>query len=338
MGMSMMGMMGMVGMMGSGKRNTPPAEKPPDLKREEHIQLGTNFVNRIEVRRQPLAQIRAYLERQMGLSESESNEVLRRSGIDPTAGREERLGGRDAYLASRESGARKSSRARSSDGDEQSGMGDPAQPLQPGQIPVSLAYAAAAAALAPPQSSWRSWLFGPSAEEATLKAYHSYQQQLLQQAYSSAGQYTPSTLVLQGADAGTVAMMGTGRWMSRRFMLVLMVGFWLLARAGLARWLLDRLAASCGELATLTRMHAHARQTYTEYQQSVRSICSRQRTVCWVCTIRACVDGTQRSAFKEKQEEKETGDQWCNGSHRGIGCRRRRCHFAKHNRIASRTD
>lgn len=43
-------------------------------------------VGRLEVRSQPLAQIEAYLERQMGLTQSESNEVLRRSGIDPTAG------------------------------------------------------------------------------------------------------------------------------------------------------------------------------------------------------------------------------------------------------------
>lgn len=244
MGMGMMGMMGM-GMMGGGHKTTPPAEKPPDLKREEQIQLGTNFVTRIEVRRQPKAQIRAYLERQMGLSDSETNEVLRRSGIDPAAGQEERISGRDAYLVSHDSEARRSSPALSPDGNdaEQHSMGD--QSLQAGQTTASLAYAAAAAVLAPSKKSWKSWLCGHSAEEAALKAYQSYQQQLLQQAYSSAGQYVPSTLVLQAGEAGASAV-GPGRSMGYRIMLVLVVGCWLLARAGLARWLLYQLAASCG--------------------------------------------------------------------------------------------
>jgi hypothetical protein len=233
---------------GDDQKTSPPAEKTPDLKREEHIQLGTNFVTRLEVRRQPLAQIRSYLERQMGLTESETNEVLRRSGIDPTAGQAEQISGRDAYLASRrKSETRQSSRAISSNA-EQSNIGNQTESFQPGQVPTSLAYAAAAAALAPPQRSWKSWLFGPSAEDATLKAYHSYQQQLLQHAYSAEfPQYSPSTIVLQPGDVGAAAPMGSGSWMSRRLVLVLVI-VCVLARAGLARWLLYRVAAWCGAL------------------------------------------------------------------------------------------
>ena len=74
------------GMGGGGSSTTPKKENPPGLQREEHIQLGTNFVSRLEVRSQPLPQIKSYLTRQLGLTESELNEVLRRSGIDPTAG------------------------------------------------------------------------------------------------------------------------------------------------------------------------------------------------------------------------------------------------------------
>lgn len=107
--------------------------------------------------------------------------------------------------------------------------------LAPGQMPASLAYAAAAAALAPPQPTWKSWLLGPTADEAQQQvratpafcsqfdefcieadrfyikdprfciqndgfhtngqAYRSYQQQLLQQAYQSASTQALLTII-----------------------------------------------------------------------------------------------------------------------------------------------
>ena len=291
MGMSM-GMMGMMGMMGSGQKTSPPAEKPPDLKREEHIQLGTNFVTRLEVRRQPLAQIRSYLERQMGLTESETNEVLRRSGIDPTAGQAEQISGREAYLASRGKSERgQSSRAPPADA-EQGDTADETGLVQSGQVPASLAYAAAAAVLAPPQRTWQSWLFGPSVEEATLKAYQSYQQQLLQQAYSATAQHAPSTIVLQPGDAGAAAAMGT--WTSRRLLLVAVVGLWLLARAGVARWLLYRLAAGCGACPI-----AHASAPACLSACLPAWLC--QPTSRWLCTIRGSCNDAPGPTLKEKQ-------------------------------------
>jgi len=266
MGMSMgMGGMGMMGG-GGGATTTPKAEHPPDLTREEHIQLGTNFVSRVEVKRQPLPQITAYLERQMGLTQSETNEVLRRSGIDPTAGvaeyRDDRRG-RGAG-ASDTGGSRRSSRAvgRGGEGDELGEVGQQQQDggygmAQPGQMPASLAFAAAAAALAPPQPTWKSWLLGPGADEAQQQAYRSYQQQLLQQAYQSAGQVAPSTMVLEGAGAtgGSSAMMPPSvprSWLTgRRLLLAAAIALWLIR----SNWgsirpvvvaVLQQLATSCG--------------------------------------------------------------------------------------------
>jgi hypothetical protein len=85
MGMGMMGGMGMGGMgmggmgMGGGgsQKPAPKVIHPPGVEREDHIQLGSNFVSRLEVRAQPVSQIKAYLTRQMGLTESETHEVLR---------------------------------------------------------------------------------------------------------------------------------------------------------------------------------------------------------------------------------------------------------------------
>jgi hypothetical protein len=60
MGMSGMGGMGMgMGMMGGGgtQQPAPKIEHPPGLQREDHIQLGTNFVSRLEVRSQPVVQV-----------------------------------------------------------------------------------------------------------------------------------------------------------------------------------------------------------------------------------------------------------------------------------------
>ena len=253
---------------GGGSRRTPKQEHPPDLTREEHIQLGTNFVSRAEVKRQPLPQITAYLERQMGLTQSETNEVLRRSGIDPTAGvaeyRDDRRGRglRRAGMGDSRSSSR--SARRLDDGyemeaDEQQGQGNGMG--LPGRMPASLAYAAAAAALAPPNPTWKTWLFGPGADEAQRQAYRSYQQQLLQQAYQSAGQVAPSTMVLESMGPG--AMMPPSyprRWLTgRRLLLVVAVVLWIIrANWGSVRPLLvtilQQVAASCGACELLLQL------------------------------------------------------------------------------------
>lgn len=250
----------MMGGGGGGSRSTPKQEHPPDLTREEHIQLGTNFVSRAEVKRQPLPQITAYLERQMGLTQSETNEVLRRSGIDPTAGvaeyRDDRRGRglRLAGMGDSRSSSRSASRLDDGyemEGDEQQGQGNGMG--LPGRMPASLAYAAAAAALAPPQPTWKTWLFGPGADEAQQQAYRSYQQQLLQQAYQSAGQVAPSTMVLESMGGGAMMPPSYPRsWLTgRRLLLVVAVVLWIIrANWGSVRPLLvtilQRVAASCG--------------------------------------------------------------------------------------------
>lgn len=249
-------------MMGGGgqARSTPKPEHPPDLTREEHIQLGTNFVSRTEVKRQPLSQITAYLERQMGLTQSETDEVLRRSGIDPTAGVAEF---RDDRRGRRSIGARADSRQSSrtarglGDSDEpQHGQhqGDEGSMGVAGQMPASLAYAAAAAALAPPQPTWKTWLLGPAADEAQQQAYRSYQQELLQQAYQSAGQVAPSTMVLEGAGGNAMMPPPAPRsWLtSRRLLLATAIVLWIIR----VNWssvrpllvaVLQLMATSCGE-------------------------------------------------------------------------------------------
>jgi hypothetical protein len=227
MGMSGMGGMGMgMGMMGGGgtQQPAPKIEHPPGLQREDHIQLGTNFVSRLEVRSQPVVQvcstgtfhppsssrhtpgrsppgpfgscsglltsvppqIKAYLTRQMGLTESEVNEVLRRTGIDPAAGRAQRS-------------------------EQQPGRGPggaAGQQQQQQQLPASFAYGAMAAALAPPQRTWRQWLLGPtSAEAQQAAAAQAMQQQLLEQAYRTPGSAAPPVLVFEEAAAAA----GIGR-------------------------------------------------------------------------------------------------------------------------------
>ncbi len=247
---------------GGGSRPTPKQEHPPDLTREEHIQLGTNFVSRAEVQRQPLTQITAYLDRQMGLTQSETNEVLRRSGIDPTAGvaeyRDDRRG-RGGMSARAGMGDARSSSRGANRGDNGGGMqSDGAQGQGNdmglgGQMPASLAYAAAAAALAPPQPTWKTWVLGPGADEAQQQAHRAHQQQLLQQAYQSAGQVAPSTMVLEGAGGGAMMPPSAPRsWLSgRRLLLVAAVVLWIIR----ANWgsfrpllvtILHQVAASCG--------------------------------------------------------------------------------------------
>lgn len=125
----------------------------------------------------------------------------------------------------------------------------------PGQMPASLAYAAAAAALAPPQptSQWKSWLFGPGADEAQQQAYRSYQQELLQQAYRSSGQVAPSTMVLEGAGGSAMMPPSAPRsWLTgRRLLLAAAVVLWIIrANWGSVRPLLvtilQQMASSCG--------------------------------------------------------------------------------------------
>lgn len=247
---------------GGGSRPAPKQEHPPDLTREEHIQLGTNFVSRAEVKRQPLTQITAYLDRQMGLTQSETNEVLRRSGIDPTAGvaeyRDDRRGRGGMSARAGMGDARASSRG-ANRGDNGDGMrsggpqGDSNGMGLPGQMPASLAYAAAAAALAPPQPTWKTWVLGPGADEAQRQAHRAHQQQLLQQAYQSAGHVAPSTMVLEGAWGGAMMPPSAPRsWLSgRRLLLVAAVVLWIIrANWGSVRPLLvtilQQVAASCG--------------------------------------------------------------------------------------------
>ena len=97
MGGGMRGMQGMQGQQGMQQQMMmPPPEEEEVPLREKEISQALEFVDKPEVkltgeedeeeREKKMTQITQYLEKNMGLTEDELNTVLKRSGIDPTAG------------------------------------------------------------------------------------------------------------------------------------------------------------------------------------------------------------------------------------------------------------
>jgi hypothetical protein len=92
----MQGQQGMQGMQGMAPMMPPPEEDEEPEIREKVVQQALEFVSKPEVmpaedeeeeeREKKMEQITQYLDQNMGLNEDEMNAVLKRSGLDPTAG------------------------------------------------------------------------------------------------------------------------------------------------------------------------------------------------------------------------------------------------------------
>ena len=214
MGMGGMGMMG-GGMMGGGGgggggKRAPAIETPPDLTRAEYIQLGTDLVSREEVKGQPQAETRTYLQRQLGLTQSETAEVMRRAGFgEPPAGESDPRGGRELAAVARQHADTQESSPSDTD-NSGSGERPPMDALRllfegsQGLLSAPLAAAAAAAAAAPEIPTWRSFMLGPSAEEAQQRTFRLYEQTVLQQAAAVASPVMAA--VPQSAAVGTIVL------------------------------------------------------------------------------------------------------------------------------------
>jgi hypothetical protein len=191
-GMGMMGGMGMGGGMGGGQRATAPKVEPAAELREDQIQTAITFVGKPEVRTQKIRQVKAYLSQQMGLTNAELVEVMKRSGMeDPFAPVQ------DTDSEEEEEQPLPSRRA----------LRGPSplveQPQQPsadlwGSVPAPLAYSAAAAALmVPDHKSWLERLTGTGTKtRARALLQQQLQQQLMDQARAGVGQSVSPVIVI----------------------------------------------------------------------------------------------------------------------------------------------
>ena len=251
MGMGGMGMMGGgMGMMGGGMgmggggggdtEKAPPIEIAPDLTRAEYIQLGTDLVGRPEVSGQPQTEIRGYLTRKLGLTHSETTEVMRSAGFGEDSGDwSDRRGHRElAAVARQDSDTSPPAPAAAGGTAAEGGKGDELDALQElfqgssGLLSAPLAYAAAAATAAPALDTWKGWFMGPSAEEVEQRVYRAYEQQILQ----SAAAMSPATALSPSAAVGSIVVPTNGPSMIQRLLrssagkglLILLFGCWLL--------------------------------------------------------------------------------------------------------------
>ena len=298
----MQGMQGMQGQQGMQQMQMmPPEEEEEPEIREKQVQQALEFVEKPEVapseddddeaKEKKMEQIKEYLDKNMGLNEDEMNAVLKRSGLDPTAG---------------DSSDDSSSESDEEDDEELDYEAQQNHDMR-GSIPAPVALSLVALLVsAPNHRAWWQWVMGSQPAPVGTPL----QQQLRPGVHAAAAPPQTPPIVVVNQPPGGAAAARAQPWGARRWIITL-IGFWFVVTWIRTNWTtmflpqLRTLVATVAESMGLDVQPMPEPDPYAEleddqgFKEDVQSLRNELRT------LRSTLSENKRIALRRFEEHRQ---------------------------------